>query len=98
MSSHNNDRKDSVSPIYSSDSDPAAVEPPVRSDGDMMMETEAQERPGGVVDANLEESEEGEAPRALRDPGMPTDRERREHMLTHIPFRSWCEHCVRGRG
>ena len=21
-----------------------------------------------------------------------------EHMLTHIPFRSWCRHCVRGRG
>ena len=32
------------------------------------------------------------------DPSKPTDEERREHELTHLPFRSWCRHCVRGRG
>ena len=28
----------------------------------------------------------------------PTAQERAEHMFTHMPFRSWCRHCVRGRG
>ena len=28
----------------------------------------------------------------------PSRREREEHELTHIPYRSWCRHCVRGRG
>ena len=31
-------------------------------------------------------------------PEEPTAQERAEHMLTHVPFRSWCRHCVRGRG
>ena len=32
------------------------------------------------------------------DPRVPSQDERREHELTHLPFRSWCEHCVKGRG
>ena len=32
------------------------------------------------------------------DPKMPTVEERREHELTHLPYRSWCRHCVKGRG
>ncbi len=31
-------------------------------------------------------------------PWMPTRAEREEHAMTHLPFRSWCEHCVKGRG
>ena len=23
---------------------------------------------------------------------------KREHEMTHVPYRSWCRHCVRGRG
>ncbi|CAJ1331146.1 unnamed protein product, partial [Effrenium voratum] len=34
---------------------------------------------------------------ALPDPREPTMEERREHHVTHIPFRSWCKHCVRGK-
>ena len=30
-------------------------------------------------------------------PKEPTAQERAEHMLTHMPFRSWCRHCVRGK-
>jgi hypothetical protein len=32
------------------------------------------------------------------DPMMPSAEERREHEMTHLPFRSWCRHCLRGRG
>ena len=28
---------------------------------------------------------------------MPTKQEKDEHERTHVPFRSWCEHCVRGQ-
>ena len=30
-------------------------------------------------------------------PIEPSKEEVDEHMLTHLPFRSWCPHCVRGR-
>jgi len=34
----------------------------------------------------------------LPDPLAPTAAERAEHELTHIPYRSWCSCCVKGRG
>ena len=27
----------------------------------------------------------------------PSEKEVEQHMLTHLPFRSWCAHCVRGK-
>ena len=33
-----------------------------------------------------------------RDPGAPTQAEIDEHNVDHIPYRSWCECCVMGRG
>ena len=49
-----------------------------------------------------EEAEEEEAglrrPKKVLDPREPSAEERKEHELTHLPFRSWCRHCVRGRG
>ena len=27
----------------------------------------------------------------------PTQREREEHVATHVPFRDWCAHCMMGR-
>ena len=29
---------------------------------------------------------------------MPSQQEVDAHELTHLPFRSWCSHCMRGRG
>ena len=34
----------------------------------------------------------------MKDPKLPSEEEIQEHSLTHLPFRSWCRHCVRGRG
>ena len=31
-------------------------------------------------------------------PYKPSQNEVEEHYLTHFPFRSWCRHCIRGRG
>ena len=41
---------------------------------------------------------EAARPKALPDPRKPTPAEVREHELTHLPYRSWCRHCVRGKG
>ena len=44
-----------------------------------------------------DESEEARRPEVLRDPGAPTPKEIEEHNVTHLPFRSWCPHCVSGK-
>ena len=31
-------------------------------------------------------------------PYKPSQDEVEEHELTHLPYRSWCKHCIRGRG
>ena len=31
-------------------------------------------------------------------PYKPSQDEVDDHYLTHFPFRSWCRHCIRGRG
>ena len=41
---------------------------------------------------------QGERARPLPQPRLPSRREVQEHELTHIPYRSWCVHCVRGAG
>ena len=33
----------------------------------------------------------------MLNPLLPCAKEVEEHQLTHLPFRSWCPHCVRGR-
>ena len=35
--------------------------------------------------------------RAPSVPYTPSKQERMEHDLTHVPYRSWCPHCVRGK-
>ena len=37
-------------------------------------------------------------PKMLKIPGEPSESERRLHELTHLPYRDWCEHCVKSKG
>ena len=46
----------------------------------------------------VEAEEESQPVNSLPSPDMPTQSERDEHDLTHWPYRSWCKHCVEGRG
>ena len=46
-----------------------------------------------VEDANEESTE----PKIMRAPRMPSREEVESHMATHVPFRSWCKRCVRGK-
>ena len=55
----------------------------------------------GDVEVGRESEDEGggvRRPRKMLDPKEPSEEERKDHALTHLPFRSWCRHCVRGRG
>ena len=36
--------------------------------------------------------------RSIGDPRLPTQAEVDDHNITHMPYRNWCPHCVRGRG
>ena len=36
--------------------------------------------------------------RGIKAPQQPTEQERREHNLTHLPYRSWCSICVENKG
>ena len=49
-----------------------------------------------VADPDLYESS-ARRPKGLPAPGEPALTERREHELTHLPFRSWCPTCVRAK-
>ena len=52
--------------------------------------TDQEEEDGG--------EENGEKkPKRVRSPGNPTAAEREEHELTHWPYRSWCDACVKAR-
>ena len=42
-------------------------------------------------------SEKGR-PRASTIFPPPSEQQRIEHGMTHLPFRSWCRHCIKGRG
>ena len=55
---------------------------------------------GGVpieIELDDEHGEEATTAPRLRDPGEPTQQEWDDHVKTHVPFRGWCPHCVRGR-
>ena len=63
----------------------------LRRSGEEVGEKEDDEDDDGLVE------HEGIAPKVIRDPGQPTAKQRQEHEVTHVPYRSWCPHCVRGR-
>ncbi|CAE8580995.1 unnamed protein product, partial [Polarella glacialis] len=61
--------------------------------------------PGDIVVDEAEDMSEGEEASlqrregaSLPSPSDPTKAEREFHNLTHLPHRSWCAHCTRGRG
>ena len=61
-------------------------------DGDENEETEDREA--------HDEQEEFGSRKVVRkhDPRQPSHQETEEHEMTHLPFRSWCRHCIMGRG
>ena len=49
--------------------------------------------------SDAEGGAESRQPRRAQTPFVPTDREREDHRMSgHAAYRSWCKHCVCGRG
>ena len=44
------------------------------------------------------ETEEADIAKGLPCPILPSKAEREEHNRTHMPYRDWCDACVKGRG
>ena len=65
-------------------------------------EGEESVRPNNTVDEEFgigdSQGETGRAVREVTRPKEPTQKELEEHMVSHLPFRSWCPYCVKGRG
>ena len=54
---------------------------------------------GAGAAGDLHDGEEAVPVSRPRGPREPTPREVEDHVLTgHAAYRSWCAHCVRGRG
>ena len=41
--------------------------------------------------------EEAELPKVIKVDPRPSEEEVNRHNVTHLPYRSWCPHCVRGK-
>ena len=50
----------------------------------------------GGEEGSSEVGYEARAPKIRRAPRGPTQLEREQHEATHMPYRDWCAHCVRG--
>ena len=50
-----------------------------------------------IAESHEETEEEGLIPKIKKVVVKPTQEEVERHMVTHIPFREWCPHCVMGK-
>jgi len=53
---------------------------------------------GEVIESGEQDCGDVRQTKKLIDPKMPSKVEVEAHEMTHLPFRSWCRHCVKGRG
>ena len=51
-----------------------------------------------ITEFDCEEEAGSRAPVKVADLKLPSAEEVGTHNLTHLPYRSWCPHCVRGKG
>ena len=52
---------------------------------------------GCNVDGSVHEDRGVAKPRTLNAPSPPSRQEAQEHAVTHLPVRSWCPFCVKGK-
>ena len=54
-----------------------------------------------VADSDDDDDEVQSGSRIVKrmlDPKLPSEEEVDAHNITHIPYRNWCHHCIKGRG
>ena len=78
-----------------------AVRPQEKEDGNSkeirQSEGEINVGEGAEEEGDMEVEEETAKVKIMRKPEDPTQEEFDTHMVTHMPFRAWCPHCVKGR-
>ena len=58
----------------------------------------AEDEPTTEQEVSIEDEVDTESPTHAHDPLQPTARQVAEHRVCHLPFRTWCKHCILGRG
>ena len=74
------------------------VEGTEESGGEGRKRARAESTEGSREEPDDVEGEEARGVSAPPIPCTPSLKEVLEHRLTHQPYRSWCPHCVRGKG
>ena len=78
-----------------------SVRPLLNLEATMGFDPTQPEEGGGATNGNekdtAEEAGEATQPRTRAAPTQPSQEEVEKHMATHLPFRDWCPHCVRGK-
>ena len=65
--------------------------------GKDVIEKDKLESERAFEEARFEESEEAKTPKVKSHGYKPSPKEVEEHNVTHMPFRSWCPFCVKGK-
>ena len=61
-------------------------------------EVDEEIREEGLVHSDEQDMGDVRQMKKLIDPKLPSREEVESHEMTHLPFRNWCRHCVKGRG
>ena len=66
-------------------------------------EVDEENEENGDSESQLQEFKKDDEPGArvpvrIADPRLPSADEIEQHNMTHLPYRSWCPHCIRGKG
>ena len=77
---------------YNDDADETLVEAALREYG-----LDGVESLPEVGEDLVDVDESAEVKRVLKHPGDPTAEEYEAHRVDHLPYRSWCPHCVAGK-
>ena len=81
--------------IYDSQQQQQNAYSPSRQPGVQPLEDEDEQEQDNPVDP---EEEEAALAKPLSAPIRPTPEMIEQHNVSHLPFRAWCNFCVRGRG
>ena len=94
MTSNNNNTLDPMTPENCELGDDV----PSEGVGSMQGQEDKAEAEIDEKEYRAEVEEEVRKPKPAARPYTPTRAEIYEHEVTHLPYRSWCRHCVHGRG
>jgi len=96
---HHSIRPWNTYPVGEDDEDMADEETLIREKEILIKDKTKEEMKEGKVEDEIieEEMEEGRIMKGKRPIRQPTRDEYEAHRRTHIPFRKWCPHCVKGK-